>query len=228
MDKTFAVIGLGTFGRQVAEVLTEKGGTVIALDNDPVLVERVKQSVTQAVHVDATDEDALSNAPLQDVDIAIVAMGDSIEASILTTAILKKMAVPYVVARAVSDLHGEVLRRVGADEVVNIEIDEGTRIATRLIAPDILDRIPMSADISVAELPVPSAIVGASLADLDLRTRYRVNVVSIKRTRVEVDELGNPNRQEVVVFPGAGDNLEAEDTTVVVGRNKDIDEFGQL
>jgi trk/ktr system potassium uptake protein len=228
MEKTFAVVGLGTFGRQVAEVLADKGGTVIALDNDPILVDRVKQAVTQAVHVDATDEDALSNAPLQDVDIAIVAMGDNVEASILTTAILKKMAIPYVVARAISDLHGDVLRRVGADEVVNIEIDEGTRVATRLIAPDILDRIPISADISIAELHVPPAIVGASLADLDLRTRYRVNVVSIKRTHIEVDELGNPNRQEKVIFPGPGDNLDAEDTILVVGRNKDIDEFGQL
>ena len=228
MNKTFAVIGLGTFGRQVAEVLAQKGGTVIALDNDPVLVDSVKQSVTQAVHVDATDERALANAPLEDVDIAIVAVGDNIEASILATAILKKMAVPYVVARAVTDLHAEVLRQVGADEVVNVEIDEGTRVASRLIAPDILDRIPISADISVAELPVPETIAGASIASLDLSGRYHVNLVSIKRTTVDVDELGNPDRRETVLSPDATETLDAQDTILVVGRNKDIDEFGQL
>jgi trk system potassium uptake protein TrkA len=228
MTKTYAVVGLGTFGRQVAEVLAGKGGAVIALDSDPVLVERVKETVTQAVHVDSTDEEALSNVELGEVDVAIVAIGDNVEASILTTALLKKMAVPHVVARSVSDLHQQVLRQVGADEVVNIEVDEGTRIATRLIAPDILDRIPVSSDISVAELHVAPAIVGATLDQLDLRAKYRINIVSIKRTRIEVDELGNPNRKDSVVFPGPDDTLEAHDTILVVGRNADIDAFGQL
>jgi trk system potassium uptake protein TrkA len=228
MEKTFAIVGLGTFGSQLCEVLAKQGGTVIALDNDPDLVDRVKQSVTQAVLVDATDEDALSSAPLEDVDIAVVAIGDNIEASILATALLKKLAVPYVVARAVSELHQQVLKQVGADEVVNIEIDEGTRIAHRLIAPDVLDQFPISAEISVAELYVPKAIVGASLAELDLRNRYRVNVVSLKRIDVDVDELGNPHRKEKIVFPGPQDSLLAEDTILVVGRNEDIERFKEL
>lgn len=228
MEKTFAVIGLGTFGRRVCEVLAEKGGTVIALDNDPELVDRLTQTVTQAVLVDATDEEGLSNAPLEDVDVAVVAIGDNVEASILATALLKKMAVPYVLARATSDLHQQVLRRVGADEVVNVEIDEGSRIASRLIAPQVLDQYPVTADISIAELYVPSILAGASLAKLDMRNRYRVNVVSIKRTDVNVDELGNPDRRETVVFPGPDDILKAEDIILVVGRNADIDAFRQL
>ena len=228
MDKTFAVVGLGTFGRQLCEVLARKGGTVIAIDNDPQLVDRVKQAVTQAVLVDATDEEALATAPLDNVDIGVVAIGDNMEASILATTLLKRLAVPYVVSRAISDLHQQVLRQVGADEVVNIEIDEGTRIANRLIAPDVLDQFPISAEISVAELYVPKAIVGATLAELDLRNRYRVNMVSIKRAQVDVDELGNPRRREEVIFPGPQDSLLADDTVLVVGRNDDIERFKTL
>ena len=228
MQKTFAVIGLGTFGRQVCEVLASRGGKVIAIDNDPELIDRVKQTVTQAVLVDATDEVALAGAPLSDVDVAVVAIGDNVEASILATALLKKFAVPYVVARAISGLHQEVLRQVGADEVVNIEIDVGTRLAGRLIAPDVLEQFPLSADSSVAELYVPASIANATLAELDLRGKYRVNVVSLKRTEVAVDELGNPERSETIIFPGPSDRLLPDDTMVVVGRNRDIERFKAL
>ena len=209
-------------------MLADKGGIVIALDNDPVLVDRLTQTVTQSVLVDATDEEALANAPLEDVDVAVVAIGDNVEASILATALLKKMAIPYVLARATSSLHQQVLRRVGADEVVNIEIAEGSRIASRLIAPQVLDQYPVTAEISIAELYVPEILVGATLAKLDMRNRYRVNVVSIKRTEAEVDELGNPSRREVVVFPGPDDVLQSEDIILVVGKNADIDAFRQV
>jgi trk system potassium uptake protein TrkA len=228
MDKAFAVIGLGTFGRKVCEVLSEKGGTVVALDNDPALVDRVTQSVTQAVLVDATDEEALANAPLEDIDVAVVAIGDNMEASILATTLLKKMAVPYVLARATSDLHERVLRQVGADEIVNVEIDEGMRVASRLIAPQILDQYPITAEISLAELHVPKALAGATLGELQMRERYRANVVSIKRTTMDVDELGNPSRSEQVIFPGPDDTLKPEDVILVVGKNDDIDELRKL
>ena len=228
MHRTFAVVGLGTFGRQLCETLAEKGATVIAIDNDAALVDRVKQIVTQAVLVDATDPDGLAGAPLEEVDVAIVAMGDSVEASILATALLKKLAVPYVVARAISDLHQQVLRQVGADEVVNIEIDEGIRVANRLFSPDVLDQFAISSEISVSELYVPQAIVGATLSELDLRNRYQVNVVSLKRYRVDIDEYGNPKRREQIIFPDPGDAFERDDTILVVGRNDDIERFKQL
>ncbi|MEA1911379.1 MAG: TrkA family potassium uptake protein, partial [Spirochaetota bacterium] len=139
-DKIFAVIGLGTFGAKVCEVLTQKGGKVIAIDREPELIEKVKDSVTQSILLDTTDETAMNQIPYADISIAIVAIGENIEASILTTAILKRLGVPYIVARAVTEIHNQVLRQVGADEVVNIEIEEGQRIAQRLISPEILDR----------------------------------------------------------------------------------------
>jgi len=228
MARAFAVIGLGAFGRRLCEVLAEKGGTVVAIDNQAALIERVKETVTQAVLLDSTDEDALRDAPLEDIDVAVVAIGDNIEASILTTTLVKRLAVPYVVARAVSELHQQVLVQVGANEVINLEIDEGTRLANRLIAPQVLDRIPVAEGMSVAELYVPRSVVDATLAELNLRERYQINVISIKRSEVSVDETGNPVRSERIIFPEPGEKLQENDIIMVVGSNEKIDEFRDL
>lgn len=227
-EKVFAVIGLGVFGRQVCATVANRGGSVIAIDNDPDTIERIKETVTQAVLVNATDEDALSQAPLGDVDVAVVAMGDNVEASILATALLKRQAVPYVIARAVSPVHAQVLKQVGADEVINVELDAGTRLGSRLIAPQIVEQISLSADISVAELHVPQSLVGKTLAELDLRARYEVSVISIKRVQVDVDDMGNPVREEQIVFPGPDDELREDDVVHVVGANEAIQHFQDL
>jgi trk system potassium uptake protein TrkA len=222
-ERVFAVVGLGTFGREVCNTFMEKGGRVIAIDNNPGLIDRIKDSVTQAILIDTTDEETISKAPLEDVDVAVVAIGDNVEASILTTALLKRIGVPRIVARAVSDIHQQVLLQVGADEIVNIEIDEGRRVAQRLISPEVLDNVPISGEISISELYVPKTMLGMKLAEVDLRKRFRVNIVSIKRDVVTIDEQGNPSRSERLVFPGADDVLEEGDVLVVVGTNDDIE-----
>jgi len=227
-EKVFAVIGLGVFGRQVCATVADRGGSVIAIDNDPDAVERIKETVTQAVLLNATDEDALSQAPLGDVDVAVVAMGDNVEASILATALLKRQAVPYVIARAVSSVHGQVLKQIGADEVINVELDAGTRLGSRLIAPQILEQVSLSSGISVAELHVPQSIVGKTLAELDLRARYEISVISITRVHVDVDDMGNPIREEEIVFPGPHDKLLEEDVIHVVGADEAIQRFQDL
>jgi trk system potassium uptake protein len=227
-QKVFAVVGLGIFGRQICETLAGRGGSVIAIDQRPDLVERVKDHVTQAILLNSTDEESLSEAPLEGVDAAVVAMGDSVEASILTTALLKKRGVPYVVARAISGIHEQVLKQVGADEVLNLETDAGMRMANRLIAPQVLERVPLSRDISVAELYVPRAVTAVALADLDLRGKYEINVISIKRVHRDVDELGNPLETEEIVFPGPRDTLQETDVIHVVGNNAAIERFQQL
>lgn len=222
-EKVFAIIGLGTFGRKVAEVLADRGGKVIAIDNDPELIDKAKDLVTQAVLLDATDESSLANAPFDDVDVAVVAIGDNIASSILTTALLKRVGIPYVLARSVSDLHEQVLRQIGADEIVNIEVDEGQRVATRLTSPEILDRIPVSQSISVAELYTPRTFIGKSIGKLDLRKRFNVNIISITRVEMGVDEIGNPVRNEHILFPRSEDVLEEADVLLLVGKNEDID-----
>lgn len=224
MDKVFAVVGLGAFGRQVCQTLMEKGGKVIAIDSDPAAIEAVKDRVTSAILLDATDEKALSGASVGDVDYAIVAIGDDIETSILSTAILKELSVPYVVARAVSGMHQKVLKKVGADEVVNLEVDEGIRVASRLIAPEVLDRIPVSADVSLAEIYVQREFAGRNTSELQLRKRFSLSLIMVIRTAVELDSEGNPVKKEIQL-PPEDTLLQDSDVLLVVGRNSDIDDF---
>ncbi|MDX9800175.1 MAG: TrkA family potassium uptake protein [Spirochaetia bacterium] len=225
MDKVFAVIGLGSFGRQLCATLMEKGGKVIAIDNNPDLVDTITDKVTSAILLDSTDEKALSGASLGEVDFAIVAIGDNIEASILTTAILKQLSIPYVVARAVSEMHQKVLKKVGADEVVNLEVDGGIRVASRLIAPEVLDRVPISTDISLAELFLPKEFKGEKSDDLQLKKKFSLSLVMIRRTVTDLDEEGNPVKKDILIQPEENRMLEESDVLIVVGKNSDIDEF---
>ncbi|MFO7850183.1 MAG: TrkA family potassium uptake protein [Spirochaetia bacterium] len=224
-EKVYVVIGLGTFGRQLCETFISQGASVIAVDNRSELIERIKDTVTQAVMIDATDEDLLSQLPFDDVDVAIVAIGDNIEASILVTALLKRMGITYILARAISDLHMQVLRQVGADEVVNLEIDEGKRIAQRLFTPEILDKTRISETISLAELYLPDALSGKRLDQLDLRKKHQINIVAVKRVVFSVDEMGNPQKKEEVLFPVPSTTLENRDVLLVVGKNDAIEQF---
>lgn len=227
-EKIFAVIGLGTFGAKVCEVLVQRGGKVIAIDREADLIEKVKDSVTQSILLDTTDETAMNRIPFADISVAIVAIGENIEASILTTAILKRLGIPYIVARAVTEIHHQVLRQVGADEVVNIEIEEGQRIAQRLISPEVLDRISVTDNISVAEVYVPKDFLGKTLEKLNLRNKMHVNIVAILRTTLSVDEEGNPVKTDNAVFPDAGEMLQESDILLIVGKNTDLDAFKDL
>jgi trk system potassium uptake protein TrkA len=122
----------------------------------------------------------------------------------------------------------QVLRQIGADEVVNLEIDEGRRIAQRLVAPEIIDRLTLGESLSLAELKAPKSLLGKPLIKLDLRSRHRVSIVVIRRTQLTVDEIGNPTRNEQAVFPTADTVLEEEDILLVVGKTDDIEEFTEL
>jgi trk system potassium uptake protein TrkA len=227
-NRVFAVIGLGTFGKKVCEVLSEKGAQVIALDNDQDTIERIKNKVTAALLIDSTDEVSLMKAPLDDVDIAIVAIGDKIEASILTTALLKKRGIPYILSRAVSEIHETVLRQVGANEIINLEIAEGIRVAQRLVAPEVLDNIPISKEFSLAEIYVPKLFVDKTLAELKIREKFNVIVIAIKRNQIDIDQEGNPLHHEQLLFPSAQDKMLETDILFVVGRNEDIEELKNI
>ncbi len=227
-ERVFAVVGLGTFGMEVCSVLSGRGGRVLALDNRPEPIERIKDNVMQAILVDTTDEDALKNVPLEDVDVAVIAMGENIESSILTTVLFRQMGVPYILARAISKTHEHVLKQVGANEVVNIEVDEGRRIAAELISPSILDRVPIDKHVSLAEVIVPNSFAHKSLKQLDLRNRHHINVVTVKRSIVTVDEIGNPVKEELLIFPEPEETLKPEDIIIVVGKNEDLEAIKEI
>lgn len=227
-ETVFAVVGLGTFGTRICEELIARGGTVIGIDSNPDRVNRVKNTVTQGIVMDATDEEGFAKTSLEDVDIVIVAIGDNIEGSILATALLKQRGIPYLVARAVNPIHKQVLQQIGADEVLNLEEDEGTRLAVRLIAPRILDNTPLSDRISIAEVYCPREFTNQSLFELDLRKKMGINVVGVKRLKVGVGEDGNSHREEELIFPDAEFKLAEDDVLIVVGYNEAIAELKEL
>ncbi|MFP4331110.1 MAG: potassium channel family protein [Alkalispirochaetaceae bacterium] len=224
MSKAFAVIGLGAFGRSLCRELAGRGMRVIAMDNQSDLVESVSEEVAQTVLLDATDPEALGDAPLKGVETVIIAIGDNIEASILATALLKgNLSMPTVIARAVSEVHAEVLMKVGADRVMNLEVEQGKQLANELITPDTLRRLTVADDISVAELYAPKSLVKVPLEELKLREKYRINVLLIRRTTTDVDDYGNTVTRQSAHFPQPSTELRANDILVVVGRDHDIE-----
>ncbi|MFH1875211.1 MAG: TrkA family potassium uptake protein [Pseudomonadota bacterium] len=221
-ERVFAVFGLGTFGFEVSRVLAEKGGKVIVVDKDAELIEKTKNIVTQAVLIDCTDEEALKNLGLDEIDIAVVAIGEDLNASILTTALLSKLGVPYIISRAITDIHAQVLKQVGATEIINIEINEGQELANRILYPDILENIPISDELKLVEIVTPENFVGKALKNLDLRKKFNVNVISVKRSHTEIDDMGNPTSEEIVFAPTPNDILQQNDIMVLIGSDLSI------
>ncbi|NLJ84251.1 MAG: TrkA family potassium uptake protein [Halanaerobiaceae bacterium] len=179
--KQFLVIGLGTFGASVARSLAERGHNVLAIDKDMERVQSIAADLTHAVEADATDPEVLRRFGAENFDVAIVSIGDSSHADVIITMILKELGVPYVIVKARDDLHGRLLKKVGADRVVYPERDMGIRVANNLLSSNIIDYLEFSPDYSIIELPVRDNIIGKNLRELKLRNRYNVNVIAVKR-----------------------------------------------
>ncbi len=207
----FVVIGLGMFGRNVALHLAAAGQAVLAVDRDQSEVDRVAPELDSVVCADATDETALRELGLERMSCAVVAIGaQSMEASILTTALLRQMGVPRIVARSLTELHSRVLRAVGAHEVVSPEEQMGQRVARRLAEPNVLDRLDLGGEAQLAEVEVPSAFVGRTLVELDVRRRHGVTVVAIRRegqVRASVRQDERFRDGDVMLVIGAADRI---------------------
>jgi trk system potassium uptake protein TrkA len=207
----FVVIGLGMFGRMVAASLAREGQSVLAIDLDEEEVNRMASDLDSVVCADATDESALRELRLERMTCAVVAIGaESMEASILATALLRQIGVPRIVARSLSELHARVLRAVGAHEVVSPEVEMGQRLAHRLSHPNVLDRVSLSAHTELAELEVPAQYVGKTLVEIDVRRRFDITVVAIQRGGEVISNLRRDEALrtgEVLVVIGSPDAI---------------------
>ncbi|OYD14045.1 hypothetical protein CH330_09570 [candidate division WOR-3 bacterium JGI_Cruoil_03_51_56] len=222
--KQFAVIGLGTFGGRVARTLMAKGAEVIAIDSDPGKIEDIKDEVSQALCLDATNEEALANSGVLDVDAVVIAMGERMEAAILATAILHRLGAGQIVARAASKLYAQILHDVGADRTLLIEEQMADQAAKNLIASDVLEQITLSSGHSLVEMKPRREMIGKKLGELDIRRRYKVNIVSIKKKIPVITDSGKSSFEiRTNDIPGPEDRLEKDDILVVVGRDKDIE-----
>lgn len=204
-SRQFAVIGLGRFGSSVARTLHEMGYQVLAIDSDEERVRALIDHSTRCVVADTTDENALRSLGIRNFDVVIVGIGGDIQASILATLLLKELGVAYVVVKAQNELHGKVLYKIGADKVVFPERDMGSRVAHNLVSSNILEYIQLSPDVSIIEIVSSEKFIGKELRQLDLRNRFGVNVIAIKRGGV------------INITPRADDRMEKDDVMVVIG-----------
>lgn len=221
----YAVIGLGRFGSTLARQLGELGAEVIAIDHREDRVAEVRDHVSVAIRLDATSERNLREQGLSDVDVAVVGMGERFEATQLVTVILRRLGVKRVVVKAPTPLQYEILRRIGADEVVSPEKESAIRLAQRLLSPRILDYIELSEGHSMVQLQAPAKLVGKTLTELDVRNVYRVNIVAVKkRKETGTDENGDPVFEERLVgIPDPTDVIDETDVLIVIGADADLD-----
>ena len=228
VQQNFAVIGLGEFGIRICEMLAEGGGSVVAFDHDAQAVDRVKKIVPAAMVIDTTDENALRKAPLDDIDVAIVAIGDNKEASILTTTLLKEREIPYIVARAVSPLHAIVLKRVGANRVLKIEEESASRIANELINPEALNSLSVVEGYGICEVKVPKFFIGKTLSQVALKEKFNITLITVVRLELDIDTVGNPLNREAMYEPDDNLELQTGDKLFVFGSLEKIAEFRNI
>ncbi|MEO5656443.1 MAG: TrkA family potassium uptake protein [Nitrospiria bacterium] len=228
MARQFAVIGLGRFGYSVAETLIKKGYEVLAIDSDENKIEAVSDFATYAVQCDATDERALKAVSVQNVDVAVVSIGENIEASILIVMTLKELGVKEIIAKAVTRLHGKILSNMGVTEVIYPERDAAVRLAHRLITPNVLEYLELAQGYSIEEIEVPGPFVGKPLKEASIRTSYGINVIAIKRRVTKLVRGEWKNVEDMNVNPDADDILQKGDVMVIVGKEEDLDRLSKL
>lgn len=196
MSHAFAVIGMGRFGSSVAITLSQKGYPVLVVDSKKELIDEIAGEVSAAVQSDTTDKDSLLELEIQKFSCVVVGIGaTSLEASILTTALLSQIGCARIIARGIHALHEKVLRSVGAHEVVNPEEELGRRLAERLSQPYLLEQFDLGNELRLSEISTPQRFVGKSLQELSLRNRYNVSVVAIYRGDMVI---ANPKATEVI------------------------------
>ncbi len=214
--KNYVVFGLGKFGRSVAETFAENGKEVLAIDMDDEVVQDVSDTVTHAVQADVTDEDALRALGIGNFEVAVVAISNNLQASIMATILAKEMGVNYVVAKAQNPVHKRVLEKVGADRIVFPEREIGIRIANNLISSNFVDFIEVSEDYAMVEIGALLEWVGKTLKELNMRVNYGINVMAVKR---------NDN---MTIMPGPDLVIEQTDVLVVIGSNSDLRKIKEI
>lgn len=208
--KSFVVLGLGKFGRSVAECLYKNGCDVIGVDIDEERVADVTDRVTYAVKANAADPELYKNLGLGNVDGAVVTLAGHMEASILATILAKEANIPYVISKAVSETHAKVLTKVGADQIVFPEQEMGSRIARNMVFGKFVDTFELSETYSMVEMKVPDAWAGKSLRELSVRSRFGINVIALRR-KDEIITNMDPDEKlfsgEIILVVGDNENL---------------------
>ncbi|WP_062232521.1 potassium channel family protein [Fictibacillus sp. FJAT-27399] len=210
MKRQYAVIGLGRFGGSICRALSDQGMEVLGIDMDEDRVNEYSSIATHTVIADSTDEGVLKNLGIRNFEHVIVAIGENLQSSILTTLILKDMGVSKITVKAQNDYHERVLLKIGADRIIHPERDMGIRIAHQVVSRNVLDYLELSDEYSIVEMAAGEKMSGKSLQEMNIRAKYGCNVVAVKRSN------------EVIVSPHADQKVEEGDVLIVIGGEKDI------
>ena len=217
----FAVIGLGRFGTQLARALTRAGAEVIAIDKNRGIIEKISEEVTVAVRMDSMDEDALRAQGIDKVDVAIVGIGQDFESNILTTVTLKAIGVKRILARAERLTHGEILKRIGADEIIFPEHESATRWSFKLMAPRIGKKLEFAPGFSLGKYSAPQSFDGKTVQALQLRKKYHINLVGIKKGDSETPK-GEKLSKQIINVPQPDSIINKGDLLWVIGSDDDL------
>jgi trk system potassium uptake protein TrkA len=216
--KRFAVIGLGNFGFHAAKALFEDGNEVVAIDTDKGKVQAIDPHSTEAVVLDATDRDALKAIGLENMDGVIVSTGTKISNSILICLYLHEIGVKKILAKALDEDHGKIMKRVGATEIIHPEREMALRVSRGLSRPNVLDFIPLADEFDLVQVGPPREFVGKSLKELNLRAKYNVHIIAIK-------ELMPKN---FLLVPPASFVIKDSDILIMLGKTQDIKKIKAL
>jgi trk system potassium uptake protein TrkA len=216
--KRFAVIGLGKFGFFVAKSLFEDGNEVIAIDADRNRVQAIKSFCSEAIVMDATESEPLKSLGLEVMDAVVVSTGTNISISILISLHLHEIGVKKILAKALDEDHAKILSKVGATEIIHPEKDMAVRVARGLSRPNVLDFIPLEEDYNIVQVGPPSAFIGKSLKELNLRANYKVYVVAVK----ELDP------ENFILVPPASFVIKESDILTMLGKSNDIKRIEEL
>lgn len=214
----FAVIGLGSFGANVARTLYERGYEVLAVDKDKDKIEEAKSFSSHAVLMDSADKENLEAVGVKDMDVVVVSLGPEMEASILTVLHLHELGVRRIVAKALTEDHAKILEAVGADEVIYPEKDMAVRTALRLTSPNILECLPLVSGVSIQEIAPPEKFIGRTLRELDLRNKYGIQVIAVRELIPE----------RTIYVPDANFVVKDSDVLIVMGDEKSLEKLGSL
>ena len=216
--KRVGIIGAGRFGLSLAEALAETGIEVLLIDRNNALVQAAIKKVTWAVQCDATSANALESAGISECDTVVVAIGSNVEASMLVTANCKELGIKTVISKATSEIHGKILDKLGADHVVYPDRESAHRLARNITEHNAYDLLEISEGLSLAEIDVPEACVGKTLAEADLRKKSGVTILCIRRP-----DPKNNRKPLQILIPNPNDAFEAEDKLIVFGTTSGID-----
>ncbi len=210
MKKQFVVLGAGRFGSSVAMKLMDLGQEVMVVDNNEDTIQALADKVTYAVQADVTDENAIPALGIRNFDTAVVTIGSNIQASILATLMVKELGIKQIVAKAQTEMHAKVLYKIGADRVVFPEREMGIRVAKNLTSSNVMDFIELAPEYSIVEIAPLFEWIGKSIIELDLRGKYGLNVMAIRKG-ADIN---------ISVMPK--DVIESGDVLVVIGHNEDL------